>query len=75
MEVWEMALVLFAVNNSFFDDIDVKKALAAEKSLRDYVKSKYADLVKRIAANADLKGEDEKALSEAVKDWKANGAF
>ena len=75
MEVWEMALVLFAVNNSFFDDIDVKKALAAEKSLRDYVKTKYADLVKRIAANADLKGEDEKALSDAVKDWKANGAF
>ncbi len=75
MEVWEMALVLFAVNNSFFDDIEVKKALAAERSLRDYVKDKYADLVKRIAANADLKGDDEKALSDAVKDWKANGAF
>ena len=75
MEVWEMALVLFAVNNSFFDDIEVKKALAAEKSLRDYMKTKYADLVKRIADTADLKGDDEKALMEAVKDWKANGAF
>ena len=75
MEVWEMALVLFAVNNSFFDDIDVKKALAAEKSLRDYIKSKYADLVKRISDNADLKGDDEKALTEAVKDWKANGSY
>jgi F-type H+-transporting ATPase subunit alpha len=75
LEVWEMALVLFAVNNSFFDDIDVKKANAAERSLRDYVRTKYADLVKRIADNADLKGEDEKALTDAVKDWKANGAF
>ena len=75
LAVWEMALVLFAVNNSFFDDIDVKKALAAEKSLRDYVRTKYGDLVKRIEASGDLKGDDEKALTEAVKDWKANGAF
>src|SRR6202007_2330461 len=49
MEVWEMALILFAANNNFFDDIEVKKALAAEKSLRDYVKGKYGDLGKRIA--------------------------
>ena len=32
MQVWEMALTLFAVNNGYFDDIDVKKALAAERS-------------------------------------------
>src|SRR6202795_230015 len=38
MEVWEMALVLYAVNNSFFDDIEVKKALSAEKSMRDHLK-------------------------------------
>jgi len=75
LEVWEMAVALFAVNNSFFDDIDVKKANAAEKSLRDYIKTKYADLVKRIADNADLKGDDENALADAVKDWKANGAY
>ncbi|MEI6475800.1 MAG: F0F1 ATP synthase subunit alpha [Planctomycetota bacterium] len=75
LEVWEMAVALFAVNNSFFDDIEVKKANVAEKSLRDYMKTKYADLVKRIADNADLKGDDEKALSDAVKDWKTNGAF
>ena len=45
LQVWEMALTLFAVNNGYFDDIDVKKALAAEKSMRDYLKTKYADLV------------------------------
>jgi len=43
-----MALTLFAANNSYFDDIEVKKALAAERSLRDYIKSKYADLINRI---------------------------
>jgi F-type H+-transporting ATPase subunit alpha len=74
-EVWEMALILFAVNNNFFDDIEVKKALSAEKSLRDFIKDNYADLVKRIEANADLKGEDEKALMDAVADWKKNGTY
>src|SRR5215218_2718022 len=45
LAVWEMALTLFAVNNGSFDDIEVRKALAAERSLRDYAKSKYADLI------------------------------
>jgi F-type H+-transporting ATPase subunit alpha len=74
-QVWEMALTLFAVNNGFFNDIDVKKALAAERSMRDYVKSKYADLIKRIEEKADLSADDEKALKDAIADWKKNGSF
>jgi F-type H+-transporting ATPase subunit alpha len=74
-QVWEMALTLFAVNNGFFGDIDVKKALAAERSMRDYVKSKYADLIKRIEEKSDLSADDEKALKEAIADWKKNGSY
>src|SRR3989440_5889366 len=37
LQVWEMALTLFAVNNGYFDSIDVKKALSAEKSMRDHM--------------------------------------
>ncbi len=74
-QVWEMALTLFAVNNGFFGDIDVRKALAAERSMRDYVKSKYADLIKRIEEKSDLSAEDEKALKDAIADWKKNGTF
>jgi len=75
MQVWEMALTLFAVNNGFFNDIDVKKALAAERSMRDYLKGKFADLVKRIEEKNDLPAQDEKALKDAIADWKKNGAF
>ncbi|MFO1320890.1 MAG: F0F1 ATP synthase subunit alpha [Burkholderiales bacterium] len=75
MEVYEMALTLFAVNNGIFDDIEVKKALAAEKSMRDYLKSKYADIIKRLDEKKDLPADDEKALSEALKDWKKNGSY
>ena len=68
-----MALTLFAVNNGYFDDIDVKKALAAEKSMR-YIKEKYAALVKTMEDKKDL-ADDEKALHDAIKDWKKNGSF
>jgi len=75
MQVWEMALTLFAVNNGQFNDIDVLKALSAEKSMRDYVKDKYADLIKRIDEKADLSKEDEPALKGAIDDWKKNGSY
>ena len=75
LQVWEIALTLFGVSSGFFDDIDVKKALAAERSLRDYMKSKYAELVNRIESTKDLTKEDEALLLEAVKDWKKNGTY
>src|SRR5580765_973163 len=75
LQVWEMALTLFAVNNGYFDDIDVNKALAAEKSLRDYMKSKYAELVARMEDKKDLSADDEKTLKAAIEDWKKNGSF
>jgi F-type H+-transporting ATPase subunit alpha len=75
LQVWEMALTLFAVNGGYFDDIDVKKALAAERSMRDYIKDKAGDLVKRIEDTKDLTKEDEALLNAAIKDWKQNGVF
>jgi F-type H+-transporting ATPase subunit alpha len=70
-----MALTLFAVNNAYFDDIEVKKALAAEKSMRDYIKGKNAALIDRIESSKDLTKDDEATLHAAMKDWKQNGAF
>jgi len=75
LQVWEMALTLFAVNNGYFDDVDVKKALAAERSMRDYIKEKYAAACDRIESSKDLSKEDEETLHEAVKDWKKNGTY
>jgi F-type H+-transporting ATPase subunit alpha len=75
LQVWEMALTLFAVNNGYYDDIEVKKALAAEKSMRDHLKSKFPIIVKSMEEKKDLSAEDEKALHEAIRDWKKNGTF
>jgi F-type H+/Na+-transporting ATPase subunit alpha len=75
LAVWEMALTLFAVNNGYFDDVDVKKALAAERSLRDHLKTRYASLVKTMEDKKDLSADDEKALKAAIGDWKKSGSF
>jgi F-type H+-transporting ATPase subunit alpha len=75
LQVWEMALTLFAVNNGYFDDVDVKKALSAERSMRDYLKGKYGEFIERMEEAKDLTKEDEQKLHEAIKDWKRNGSF
>jgi F-type H+-transporting ATPase subunit alpha len=74
-QVWEMALTLFAVNNGYYDDVPVAKALAAEAALRSYVKSKYGDLVDRVEQTKDLSKDDEAKLHEAIKDFKKNATY
>ncbi|MGZ8268429.1 MAG: F0F1 ATP synthase subunit alpha [Burkholderiales bacterium] len=75
LQVWEMALTLFGVNGGYFDDIDVRKALSAERSMRDYIKGKYPDLVKRIEDTKDLSKDDEEKLQNAMKDWKTSATY
>ena len=75
LQVWEMALTLFAVSGGYLDDVEVKKALAAERSMRDYIKAKFGDLVKRIEDTKDLSKDDEAQLTAAIKDWKQNGSY
>jgi F-type H+/Na+-transporting ATPase subunit alpha len=60
LQVWEQAVLLFAVNNGYFDDVEVKKALGAEKALREFLKNKHAALVDRIEATKDMSKDDEK---------------
>ena len=75
LSVSEMAFTLFGVNNGFFDDVEVKKALIAEKALHKFMQSKYAELTNRIEDTKDLSKDDEASLTAAMKDFKANGAY
>jgi len=43
--------------------------------MRDYLKGKFADLIKRIDEQKNLSEDDEKALKEAIADWKSNGSY
>src|ERR1700752_2180158 len=75
LQVWELAVALFAANSGYLDDLDVKVVLAFEKGLREFLKSKHADLIKRIEDNKDLSKDDEGALHAALKDFKKSGAY
>jgi len=70
-----LLLTLFAVNNNYMDDVEVKNALTFEKNLREYVKTKHAALVASIAKAANLSADDEKALHAAIAEFKKSGTY
>ena len=75
LAVWEMALTLFAVNNGYFDNVEVTKALAAEKALRDFARSKYSALVDEVERDKKFSKDVEAKLHELVKDFKKTGSY
>src|SRR5690606_13291736 len=75
VQVWELAVSLYAVNNGYIDDVEVDDVLSFEKNLKDYLKAKHADLIGRIEETNELSKEDEATLAEAIKDFKKSGSF
>ncbi|TXI74357.1 MAG: F0F1 ATP synthase subunit alpha [Dokdonella sp.] len=71
MTISEMAITLHAVNKGYFDDVDVKKALAVEKQMHVYIKQKYASLISQIETVKDLDAAAEQQLTKAIEDFKA----
>ncbi len=75
LPVWQMAMTLFASNEGYFDDIDVSKALVAEKALWDFAKAKYGALVEEIERDMKYSKEVQEKLHELLKDFKKSGAY
>ncbi|MFM0645536.1 F0F1 ATP synthase subunit alpha [Paraburkholderia bryophila] len=75
LQVWELAVALFAANNGYLDDLEVSQVLPFEKGLREHLKSSHADLVKRIEDTKELSKDDEGLLHTALKDFKKSGAY
>ena len=74
LKVSEMAITLFAVNKGAFDDVDVKRALACETAMHQFVKTKAADLVAKIESTKVLDAEGEKQLGAAIEEFKKSWA-
>jgi F-type H+-transporting ATPase subunit alpha len=75
LQVWEEALVLFAINEGFYDGVEVKNALKVEAAMQDYMKQNHADLVARIEAEKALSKDDEKLLKDALAEFKKSSAY
>src|SRR5699024_8423902 len=75
MPVWEQAVALLAANKGVLDDIEVSRILDFEKALKEHLKSKHADLVKRLDETKELSSEDEAELTAAFEEFKKHGAY
>ena len=75
LSVSEMALTLFAINNGYYDDVDVKRALAFEAALKSYIRSQHGAILDKIETSKELNAETEKELAAAVQEFKQNGTY
>jgi len=72
MSVGQMAVSLFAANQGYLDDVDVKKVVDFEAALQTYLKGERSELIQKIDTTGDYNDEIEQALHEAIKSFKAS---
>jgi len=75
LQVWQLAVSLFAVTRGYLDDLPVDKVLPFEAALHDHMKTHHAAWVDRVEASKDLSKEDEDALKGVVESFLKTGAF
>ena len=75
LQVWQLAVSLFAVTRGYLDDLPVDKVLPFETALHDHMKTQHAAWVDRVEASKDLSKEDEDALKGVVESFLKTGAF
>ena len=72
MTVAQMAVSLFAANEGYLDDIDVKQVRNFEDALQSYMNSKQASLMEKINTELDYSDDIAAGLKAALDDFKAN---
>jgi F-type H+/Na+-transporting ATPase subunit alpha len=75
LQVWELGVVLFAVNNGYLDDVAVEQVLPFEKGIKDYLKTKHSAWIERVEASKELSKDDEAELVAALQAFKKNGTY
>ena len=75
MNVAQMALSLFAINQGFLDDVEPAKVQAFDAALQSYMKSKHAALLDDINQKGDYTDAIATTLQAAVTDFKATSTW
>ncbi len=75
LQVWELGVTLFTVNNGYLDDVDVSQVLSFEKGLKDHLKAKHVAMIERIESSKELSKDDEIELVAAVQEFKKHGSY
>jgi F-type H+-transporting ATPase subunit alpha len=69
-----MAATLFAVNKGYLDDVDLKKVLAFESGLHQFLKSSHAALLQKLESDKAMDKDAEGQLTAAIEAFKKSFA-
>lgn len=75
LTVAEQALVIFAAERGFLEDVELNKVQSFEQALLGYARTQYADLLKQIDEKPDYNDEIVKALSDLVTQFKSTQTY
>ena len=75
LSVAEMALSLYAANEGYFDDVEIKKVMAFERALHEFARSKHKDLLDMINGSLDYNDDIAAKMKSTMDDFKANGVW
>ena len=75
MTVAEQALLLFAVERGFLEDVELKKVAGFEVALLNYARNEYADLMKDIEDNPVYNDDVVGKLTDVLTKFKETQTF
>jgi len=75
LQVWQLAVSLYAVTRGYTDDLPVEKVLSFESALHDHMKNQHPKWVESVESTKDLSADDENALKSVIESFKKTGAF
>ncbi|MEF1161272.1 F0F1 ATP synthase subunit alpha, partial [Vibrio parahaemolyticus] len=71
MSVFDQALVIFAAERGYLDDVELNKVLDFEAALLSYARGQYAELAAEIDKSGAYNDEIEAQLKKLTDDFKA----
>jgi F-type H+-transporting ATPase subunit alpha len=75
LSVAEMAVSLFAAEQGYLDDVEIKRVVDFEHALHGYMRTSQAALMDKINTASDYNDEIAAGLRAAIEDFKANNTW
>ena len=75
LTISEMAVSLYAANEGYLDDVDVKKVVDFEHALHSYMRANHAELLATINKTGDYTDDVVDGFKAALDDFKANHSW
>jgi F-type H+-transporting ATPase subunit alpha len=75
LSIAEQAVSLFAANNGFIDDVELKKVSSFEAALHSYMKAEHKALMDKINASGDYNDDIAGGIRTAIETFKKTSTW